>query len=131
MTNPQYVSIDAVKEATGKARPTLADAISLAESRLYHSLGDDIAIEDVEAKRLRNSQGWAVTFTTVKVEDDPIHSVVIRGGRNMYCVECDKDVASLVAIGKPNMHWNIDAAHQREVMVYVAPAARGNVRLIY
>lgn len=62
----------------------------------------------------------------------PTHTVTILGGRNMYCHECDKSVASLVNVNSPSrIHWNVDAAHQREVLHYVAPEARGRVRLIY
>jgi len=59
------------------------------------------------------------------------HTITILGA-NMVCTTCDKTVASLVGWNHPSSgHWNIDAAHQNEVLAYIAPEVRDRVRLIY
>lgn len=66
MEKTQYIDIANLRSITGRRRVTAADAIALAESRLYYVNGDDIVVEDVSCKRLRNSAAWAVTFTIAK-----------------------------------------------------------------
>ena len=131
MDQTQYITRDAVQDITGQRRVTMADAISLAEARLLHSLDSEPVIEDVTAKRLNNSDGWAVTFTFTPTEEDLTHLVTILGGTRLYCTVCDKTVADLVGLNKPSIHWNVDAAHQRECFALIAPDARPKVRLIY
>ena len=86
MERTQYITTDAVQDATGKRRVTLGDAISLAEARLYHQEdGDELVIDDVSARRLNNSDGWAVTFTVTQTvlagPDTPVSQTHTIGGQ--------------------------------------------------
>ena len=118
MLDTQYIDVANLRSIVGRKRVTMADAISLAEARVYHQHGDDVLIEDVEAKRLRNSDAWAVTFTFTPVEEDPTHPVVVRGGHSLYCTTCDRDVARL-ATGTTRIR--ADKRHEREVLALIRP----------
>lgn len=120
MQRTHYIEAFAVQEATGKRRVTMADAIALAEARTYFELGDDVIIEDVTAKRLRQADGWAVTFILTPVEEDPTHVVTVLGGHSLYCHQCDRTVATLALVGK-RLRIRGDKSHEREVRALIDP----------